>query len=199
MKNRTLGLFGIAIAVLCGGCATSAPTPITHLYGGSPLPIEKVATLEGDTLEGDNGGEDRSRTTITAVDGNEVGGGPSSVLHGSHIYAVIPGSHTVTAYGGEALVVVANTGISTTPELRTSTGATEVLTLVKPGRTPVRIALDDQRLLQAREELESKTSRTVTFSAEAGKKYIVRCELAEDYSLTGRGLWVEELLIPNKR
>jgi len=179
MKRIELTIVALAGTLLCGGCAT----PITHLYDGTPLPIEKVGQMEGANWQNC---KSPVPVTITAVDGKDV-------HNKSQPYAVLPGTHTLTAYGGDAIMVVADTGISTSPEMRTSKDMTLWCTITGPGRTPVTIAWDDKRVAQARQDLQSNTLRTVSFAAEAGKKYVVRCELTKDYKLTERGVWIEEL------
>jgi len=176
-----LTFMGLAIATLSGGCAT--PITVTHLYGGKPLPLAEVAQLEG-TYWGHTPANEVP-ADITAVDGKKVVEGGT--------YAVLPGTHTVTAFGNAALGVVLQTGISTTPEMRTTKGWRLSVTSSSPGKPPVTIDLDDKRLLQARQDLEINTMRTVSFTAEAGRKYAVHCELTKDFKPTERGVWIDEI------
>lgn len=177
--KKTLTFIGAVIVALCGGCAT----PITHLYDGAPLPLDEVAILDCACWRNC---KNAVPTSFTAVDGKEIIGHPP--------YAVRPGTHTVTAYGGDPILIVAATGISTTPEMRTSKDSTLCVTVTMKGEAPVTISFDDKRYLQAIKDLKSSTMRTVSFTAEAGKRYVVRCELTEDFKLAERGVWIEELV-----
>lgn len=182
MKLKVGTIIVVAIALFGSGCSR----PITHLYEGPPLPVESVALIEGSDWK-----DGAMLFSITAVDEKDP--------LGREPYAVLPGTHTVTGFCGSALKVVADTGISTTSEMRTFEKPDQVtlwMTLVTTPKngpvTRVSIAEDDKRLNEAIKTLKNNTLRTVSLAAGAGRKYIVRCELTADYKLTERGVWVEE-------
>lgn len=175
MNKTNLNLLVLVGACLCAGCATTPGPSVTHLYDGPPRPLDQVAILDS------NGGKGVS--TISTVDGKAAE---------SRTIAVLPGSHEVRAWGGFPLATVARTGISTTPEMRASSGQTMFLSVTAPGAQPVRIALDDKRIAQATEELKRNNMRTISFDAKANRRYVLHCELTKEDRLTERGIWIEE-------
>lgn len=133
---------------------------------------------------------DKVVTQIESIDGVKPPPGKEGMERGE----LLPGRHTMVANCGNYLVAirrVAETGKSTTPDLGTSPYQ---MTISRQGRELATIRLDDKRIPPQWEKEKARNRRTVSFTVEAGKCYVVMAQNDKDNQITGRGIWVQETL-----